>query len=237
LEPFAGSASLFFSLSPHRAILSDLNGDLIRTWSAIQKEPEKVFRSLRTRPVSSDYYYTLRKNAYTNKSDFQSAARFLYLNRFCFNGIYRTNENGVFNVPFSGIGNGKKPSLEHIRTCSNQLKKARIIHGDFEHIVRQNLRRNDFVYLDPPYVTGARRIFREYVGASFNMNDLERLATLLEDINNKKAFFVLSYAYCSEAKKMFLGWRFEKYFVQRNVAGFAKNRRMAAELLVTNISS
>ena len=237
LEPFAGSASLFFSLAPQRSILSDLNSDLIQTWTAIRDEPHKVFRSLSSRPVNSDYYYVLRKSDYSKKTGYQAAARFIYLNRFCFNGIYRTNAKGQFNVPFSGINNGKKPCLNQFLTCSNQLKQAVIINGDFESVIRANIRANDFVYLDPPYATGTRRIFREYNGNNFKISDLERLAKLLEDINERKAFFVLSYAYCTEAKAMFSRWRTEKYFVQRNVAGFAKDRRTAAEILVTNIIS
>ncbi len=236
LEPFAGSASLFFSLAPKKAIISDLNADLIQTWTAIRDQPEQVFTSLRNRPVNAAYYYKLREADYSEKANPQSAARFLYLNRFCFNGIYRTNAKGIFNVPFSGVGNGKKPSLKQLLACSVQLKKSRLIKGDFESVISENVQCNDFVYLDPPYATGTRRIFKEYNGTNFGVKDLERLAMLLEEINKRKAFFVLSYAYCSEARNMFSGWHVEKYFVQRNVAGFAKDRRTAAELLVTNIA-
>jgi DNA adenine methylase len=234
IEPFAGSASLFFHVAPPRAVLSDVNAELIKTFRSVRQDPDAVFASLRCRPIRPDYFNTLRKQNPRRLPPSTRAARFIYLNRFCFNGLYRTNLNGIFNVPFSGEKTGKKPSKEHLSNCSKLLRNALLYHGDFEAVVRKYAAKDDFVYLDPPYATSARRIFREYHPATFTVDDLARLAQLLKEIAARGATFVLSYAYCPEALELFSDWSRTRFFVQRNIAGFTGDRRVAAELLVTN---
>jgi len=235
LEPFAGSASLFFHLLPPKAVLSDINGDLISTLQTVRDNPLGVFNSLRGRPVNSEYYYKLRSRDPLSLTSTERAARFIYLNRFCFNGIYRTNKKGQFNVPFSGTRTGKKPDRQHLLECSEHLKRAHVVQGDFEEIVRSTTKAGNFVYLDPPYATNSRRIFNEYDSQSFGLQDLSRLSGLLDFIDQCGAKFVLSYADCPEANEAFRKWKTKKYSVQRNVSGFAHTRRMATEIICTNI--
>ena len=234
IEPFAGSQP-FFHLAPRAAILSDVNTDLVNALETVRDLPRQTFQSLRVRPVRADYYYKLREKNSARLSKVQQAARFIYLNRFCFNGIYRTNKQGHFNVPFSGTKTGNKPSLACLAECSSILTRALIIKGDFETVVREYSRSGDFVYLDPPYVTRARRIFNEYSSDSFSVEDLGRLAKLLTDIDRRGVHFVLSYAFCPEALHLFKNWPSRKHYVQRNIAGFAGKRRVAAELVISNV--
>lgn len=236
VEPFMGSASLFFCIRPQRAILGDINSELIDTFRAVQQHPEKVFDSLRPRPVRSKYYYALRAQDPCDLSEVSRAARFIYLNRFCFNGLYRTNLGGRFNVPYSGSKTGRKPTKGQLEGCARLLKHASLYRMDFEELVSKYVHRGDFVYLDPPYATCARRIFREYGPAAFQMADLKRLHRVLKDIASRGAIFVLSYAYCPEVLTLVQGWSCKRIFVQRNMAGFAASRRVAAEILVTNAS-
>jgi DNA adenine methylase len=234
IEPFAGSASLFFALQPQAAVLGDTNTALVEFLHEVQKNPETVYSKARAIPEGSASYYKVRAASTERMSATSKAARFYYLNRFCFNGIYRTNEQGVFNVPHSGSRSGVFPTIEEFLSLVQILRKARVVDSDFEVTVRKFARPNDFVYLDPPYAVRARRIFRQYGKHSFAVDDLNRLTVLLREMDSKGVRFMLSYAYCAEAIEAFRAWSQQKLFAQRNISGFVKSRRLAAELLVTN---
>lgn len=235
-EPFMGSAQLFFSLSPKQAILNDINKELVETYKQVQKNPYPIFRILREMRVSSKEYYRIRGQNPRSLGINQRAARFIYLNQLCFNGIYRTNQRGEFNVPFSGENQLKTFSLDVLVDVSKKLNNAEIYSDDFETVVRRYIRKNDFIYLDPPFAVANRRIFRQYGANSFGLDDLSRLNSLLGYIDRKGAKFLLSYAYCKESISLINDWNSKKLLVQRNVAGFSKFRRKSAELLISNIS-
>lgn len=235
LEPFAGSATLFFALEPQAAVLSDINPELVAFMTEIQKNAEGVYAQAIRYPRNRKCYYSIRALKADKLSNTRRAARFYYLNRFCFNGIYRTNENGMFNVPYSPSGTGTFPNLKEFLESVSILKRAAVLNVDFETMLLENAGENDFVYLDPPYAVGNRRIFRQYGPNSFGLGDLGRLAEVLTELDRRRARFVLSYAYCTEAIKAFGHWPQRKVFNQRNVSGFAKNRRRAAELIISNV--
>lgn len=161
------------------------------------------------------------------------ALRFLYLNRNCFNGIYRTNSKGAFNVPF-GHGSGSYPSRDDFLTCASLLKNAKLIRGDFRKTLKL-VRKGDFVYIDPPFAVGSRRIFREYAQKSFSTCDIDSLAQEMTKIDEAGAHFLISYADCAEARQVAGGWNAMRFPVRRNVAGFATKRRHAYEWLITNM--
>jgi DNA adenine methylase len=162
-----------------------------------------------------------------------AAARFIFLNRYCFNGLYRTNEAGQFNVPFAPAGTGQLATAADLHVVSRALKSCTIKHADFESLLART-REGDLVYLDPPYAVGNRRVFRQYGPSSFGLHDLQRLAENLVSMNARNVKFVLSYADCSEATKFFHQWPRRKMFIQRNIAGFGGNRRRAGEVLISN---
>jgi DNA adenine methylase (dam) len=235
VEPFAGSAALFFHLAPKRALLADINAELINCLKQVAFRPSRIYAIWSSFPVDRDFYSNLRSIQPSELDPTERAARFLYLNRICFNGIYRTNLKGEFNVPFSGDRTGGIPDRTQFLAASRLLRRCEVECLDFEILLRNYVRRGDFVYLDPPYATGARRVFREYDPDSFCKDDLARLETSLNEIDARGATFVMSYAYCPEALQTFAGWNLAKHFCLRNVAGFAGKRRKAAELLVTNL--
>lgn len=235
LEPFAGSAQLFFSLSPPQAILSDSNADLIDTYCTIQEAPRKVYNKLKGFPSGKRSYYQIRALDRSSLTHVENAARFIYLNRFCFNGLYRTNLDGVFNVPYSGYKTGEIPSWDSFKLTAAKLKTAKFICGDFENVLSAHLKPGDFVYLDPPYAVSNRRIFKQYNAQTFGLADLERLSVLAHHINALGASFVISYAYCSEALRLFNDWNVHIISTQRFISGFGKFRKKAKELIVTNI--
>lgn len=235
LEPFMGSACLFFSILPSRALLSDINRDLVDTFDAIRKEPIALYSSIVKIPRGPESYYNLRKQVPESLSLINRAARFIFLNRFCFNGLYRTNLKGEFNVPFAKSRTGDFPTEKEFLSVAESLKNVDLRCGDFASIVSSEVKKGDFIYLDPPYAVRNKKIFRQYDPQTFGLEDLERLRDLLTRIDSSGALFLLSYANCEEAKHYFCNWPSIEVEVQRNIAGFAKHRRKASEILVSNL--
>jgi len=234
-EPFVGSAALFFAIRPDSAILSDTNKQLIETLYLIREDARAVYKKLLKFPKGKRNYYRLRSLAPLGLAPVARAARFVFLNRFCFNGLYRTDAQGRFNVPFAPRGTGNLPSWEQFQLAASALNSATLICEDFEAAVLSRVGRGDFVYLDPPYAVGNRRIFRQYGPETFGLDDLERLGNLLKVIDKRGGHFVLSYAYCREAKDTFFRWPHKRVITARNISGFAKHRRRAVEMIISNI--
>lgn len=233
VEPFAGSACLFFSISPRRALLSDLNQDLISAYTTIANHPRAVYNRLCKMPRGKRSYYKLRAQSANELHELDRAARFIFLNRFCFNGLYRTNLSGLFNVPYSPSKTGDLATWEELFAASKILSKAKIVHGDFEDVLI-GLGEGDFVYLDPPYAVERRRLFREYDPKSFTTNDIDRLAASLPLMDKRGVKFLVSYADCSASRKLAAHWQSKRVYTQRNISGFSKFRRLSAEVLISN---
>ena len=233
VEPFAGSARLFFELEPHSSLLGDINSGLMEVYQVIRDRPQELHHALSYWVNHEDEYYRVRAMTPTSLPAITRVARFVYLNRFCFNGLYRTNRSGDFNVPYGGHKSGSLPSLADLEAASYLLDKAELRSADFA-VVLEELRTGDFVYLDPPYTVRSRRVFREYDPASFGPSDLCRMRVALEEIDRIGATFVLSYADSVEGEAMADGFRCTRVPIRRNIAGFASHRRSTTELLVTN---
>jgi DNA adenine methylase len=236
LEAFAGSACLFFRLRPKVALLNDTNAELIHALEVMREHPRLLHDSLMHMQPSPDTYYFLRAQQPTNLDPFDRAVRFFYLNRYCFNGIYRTNAKGEFNVPYSPARTGGFPSLSEWVAAAQELKNAELHCQDFDSFVRKNARQGDFIYLDPPYAVSNRRVFRQYSAQSFGIDDLRRLSDLLIHLDRIGAVFVVSYAASPEAEEIGSGWKVVRTRVQRNIAGFAEKRKMDTEVVITNMS-
>ncbi len=232
IEPFAGSACLFFLLQPREAVLGDFNVQLIETYKTVARAPQAVAAKLGTMALSEGYYYELRSQDPRFLQSVGRAARFVYLNRFCFNGVFRTNQRGEFNVP-RGTRTGQLPNASDLRLSAQVLKRATLIAGDFERTI-DGVESGDFVYLDPPYSSSDERTRGEYGYGSFSSDDLDRLEGSLDMIDRAKAGFVLSYR-CSKAiRARFRHWHQRTLTVRRHVAGFSEDRRDVREMLISN---
>lgn len=234
VEPFAGSACLFFFLEPQRAVLGDLNHQLISTLRQVKYRPASVVRHLGSFKRGKREYLRLRATKPESLTPARRAARFIYLNRFCFNGLYRTNRAGLFNVPYGGGKSGQIPSAGAVRISSKVLRNAALVSGDFSKVLRR-VRKGDFVYMDPPYYVKTKRVFNEYNGPVFGSADLVRLRKWMEILHEKGVSFLVSYADCAEAKVLSDGFRIHRLRVRRNIAGFSKNRGYSSELLISNV--
>ncbi len=233
VEPFAGSACLFFELEPRSALLGDINSDLIEMYEVVCKNPRDLRRSLSRWKNDRTEYYRVRKMTPSALSDVDRAARFIYLNRFCFNGLYRTNGSGHFNVPYGGGKSGSIPSVEMLNEASRLLSRSDLISGDFEQVL-QDVKSTDFVYLDPPFSMTERRSFTEYAPETFGQRDMVRLRAAIENLDKLGATFLLSYADCDEGKQLVKDFPTYRVETKRNIAGFPGSRRPATELVVTN---
>lgn len=233
IEAFAGSACLFFHLRPASATLNDTNRSLVDAYSVLAQQPSLLHATLLEFPVNKATYDWFRSE-FDPVDKFESAVRFFYLNRFCFNGIYRTNKQGKFNVPYAGYGTGAFPSLGAWQAAAHALKGVELTSEDFEVVVKRTVRKNDFVYMDPPYAVSNRRVFTQYSANEFGLDDLQRLRSVMRHVDSVGAKFVVSYAQSPETSMLTEGWHSVRKMAQRNVAGFAHNRRRAVEVLITN---
>lgn len=236
IEPFCGSAALFFSINPQTAVLSDQNRWLIQTLNATAHNPDEVHEISSGIPRTKEEYYKVRERDPLELEETTSAAHFIYLNRNCFNGIFRTNKLGRFNVPYSNSRTGAHPSKEAFRAAAKVLRKASILASDFEETVENYVTRNSFVYLDPPYATKNSRIFTQYDSHSFGIDDIDRLERLTEIMEERGAHFVISYADVPEINKLSHMWNCQRRSVRRYVASNAEKRKIVDELTIHNIN-
>lgn len=234
VEPFAGSACFFLSIGPKSALLADKNQQLIETFEVVRDRPSFIYDRVTAIPRTKTRYYQERERDPNKLSAIQRAVRFIYLNRNCFNGIYRTNSDGKFNVPFASSRAGQFVARDEFVSAATLLQRAELRCWDFGTTLR-HVKERDFVYLDPPFAVDSRRVFKEYGKRTFQLDDLQRLSLHLDKIANRGAGFVVSYADCKEARAIGQHWNCKRIRVRRNVAGFTGARRSAYELVITNI--
>jgi DNA adenine methylase len=181
-EPFLGSGALFFALRPSEATLADACSELIDVYDAVRTDPDAVYRAATTPSMTSDAYYAVRS---ARSSDaLVRAGEFIYLNHACWNGLYRVNSRGEFNVPFGRPRSTFVADLDNIRACHRLLASegVRLEAGDFEESLK-DCGRGDVVFLDPPYVTSHNNNgFIDYNEKLFSWNDQLRLARLAQDL-------------------------------------------------------
>lgn len=238
IECFAGSASLYLDLSPQQGVINDINRDLIDFYKTAVKYPKKVHDIYSSQRRSKEDYYEIRNLNPNKLGKIDKAARFLYLNRNCFNGLYRTNNSGEFNVPYGGSRTGNNFLWSEFSDIVGQLSKAKFYSLDFEELIIEKLQigEGDFVYLDPPYAMKNKRIYTQYGNNSFGISDIKRLASCVKHIDESGGKFLLSYGKCESIEDIFKEWNLKSVTVQRNIAGFAKNRRKDDEMIITNIN-
>ena len=236
MEPFVGSARLFFEIEPKAGLLADINADLISIYQIVRSEPCRLCQELTHWENTEQQYYKVRAMNVDELDAVGKAARFIYLNRYCFNGLYRTNRTGHFNVPYGGQKSGTTPTETQLLAASGLLTSVTLTCGDFEDTL-EDVSSGDFVYLDPPFTTSGKRIFNEYDPKSFGANDLGGLRNALERLDDIGATFLLSYADCTEGDELARNFYSTTIRTKRNIAGFVNKRREARELLISNVPS
>ena len=205
IEPFLGSAAVFFHLNPEEAILSDANGRLIETYQAIKENHKLVEKHLRQhqRDHSKDHYYETRAKSFQSK--FTRAAQFIYLNRTCWNGLYRENKKGVFNVPI-GTKTNVLLKTDDFGAVANALSNVSLLNQDFEKSISM-AKEGDFVFVDPPYtVAHNNNGFIKYNQNIFSWDDQERLNRCLLDAKENGVKILVTNANHSSLLELYKGF-------------------------------
>jgi DNA adenine methylase len=239
-EPFLGGGAVFFALRPRQAVLSDANPELINAYSQVQSNVDEVIKelSLHQAKHSKTHYYAVRSNPPVDLP--ARAAWFLYLNRTCYNGLWRVNSKGVFNVPMGSYKNPRILDAERLRNASKALKRARIVCGDFESVVARARPRpvfGDIVYFDPPYVPLSKTSqFTSYTKEDFTENDQRRLAGVASALSSKGVRVILSNSETTLIRSLFPDPPFTIEVVQmsRAISSVGSRRGKIPELLIHN---
>lgn len=232
IEPFVGGGAMFFSTLPRRAILTDMNARLIETYIAIRDEVEEVLSNLVAHQErhSSEYYYSMR--ALKLHSRAERAAQFLYLNRTCWNGLYRENLRGEFNVPIGTKSKIIDPD-EDLVAVSHALQGIEIAASDFEHTVdRAGL--GDLVFADPPYTTAHNfNGFVKYNEKVFSWADQIRLRDAVVRAKRRGATILVSNAHHPSIFELYEGFgRLEEFTRQSVISGKVSSRSRTSEYLI-----
>lgn len=233
IEPFLGGASFFYSLQPKKSLLGDANKDLITTYKAIRDNYSEVVEFLEThhKNHSKEYYYLIRDQVFEN--EIEIAAQFIYLNRTCFNSIYRVNLKGKFNVP---IGTKTNVIQNHDKweEWSKILKNSELICGDFELLI-DRARKNDLLFLDPPYtVRHNNNGFVKYNEVLFSWADQERLATAAEQACRKGTKVIITNANHESIRELYSSsFSIKEISRYSSIAANGINRNKYEELIIT----
>jgi DNA adenine methylase len=241
-EPFSGGAALFFAIADQaekyartfdRAILADRNEELVISYNAVKRDVDAVIRELADYKYDRDLFYETRSKNPKTLTDAARAARLLFLNRTCFNGLWRVNSRGEFNVPFGRYKNPTICDADGLRAASRALARAEIVHADFADVTR-DLGRGDFVYFDPPYAPVSDTAdFTAYAAGGFGHDDQIRLTHEVEALRDRGALVMLSNADTPAMRALYKEFTLAVVGVSRSINSDATKRGETAELIVT----
>lgn len=225
VEPFVGGGAVFYALDPGRALLTDLNAELIDLYRGIRCYPAEVWRHFSRFPSSKEGYYRVRALDHNRLGLAEKAARTLYLNRTCFKGMWRHNSSGQFNVGYGGQDRRWAICEESVREVSRRLRRASLRCCDFEEAIAE-CTPTDFLFLDPPYKPGERDIFNDhYAWSRFRYADHERLARALHRATKKGITWAMTTTSHPDVVKLYPGAR---------VVPLAKGRHARSTILKTS---
>lgn len=239
-EPFLGGGAVLFFLHPDKAVVNDVNPELINFYAVLKSDCEALIEELSTYEYNKEFFYTLRNldrdaKSFAKLSNLKKAARTYYLNRTCFNGLYRVNSIGLFNSPF---GSYKTFNLypDRLRMLSSYLNSANVqfTNGDFEKLI-DYLPDNSFVYLDPPYdPISQTAFFTSYSQTGFSKEDQIRLKNFCDRLNERGIRFMLSNSATSFIKELYKDYDQKFFNANRSINSKATNRGGVKEILVRN---
>ncbi|WP_414043953.1 DNA adenine methylase [Macrococcus sp. EM39E] len=244
IEPFAGGAALLYKVKFKQAIINDLNLELINTYEQIKKSPTELIALLQTYNNTEEDFYRIREldrniNFIQEVSDLDRAARFIYLNKTCFNGLYRVNSKGHFNTPYGRYKNDNYKNSEILKVDSQFFNENNVefTNTDFENVIK-DVDDRTFIYLDPPYDPISKTAsFTSYTDLGFDRPDQLRLKSICDDLSDKGVKIMISNHHTAFIYELFgsdARYKYEIINVQRNIASSSKSRGEVEEVIITN---
>ena len=240
-EPFLGGAAIYLECQPNRAVLTDINRHLIGFYAAVKKDPHALlerledlaatFNALPSQDSKSEFFYKIRDD-YNSAEDVLHPVYFFALNKLCFNGLYRENAKGFYNVPFGQKKVFPPIDRDHFLNVSKLLQVAELQINDFTHVL-ERAREGDFVYLDPPYIPESGN-FTAYSADGFGLDQQKRLATLMLQLAENGVRALMSNSSNALSRDVFSALNIETINAPRMVSAKASGRGTVEEILVTN---
>ena len=238
-EPFVGGGAVLFALQPGNYVVNDSNAELINIYQVLRDDVEGLIKRLRTYPNNEKFFYMMRNLDrmldFKNLNAREKAARTLYLNKTCYNGLYRVNRQGQFNTPFGRYKNPLLIDVESLRANSRYLKRTRgkILNKDFEEAVKDT-ESNSFVYLDPPYDPVSQTSFTQYTSEGFDRAEQIRLKAVCDTLNQKNTRFLLSNSSTRFIHNLYKHYKIEIIKARRNINSAGNGRGLVDEVLIRN---
>lgn len=240
-EPFVGGGALFFALTGRgmltRAVLSDANAPLVDTYLAVRDRVDDVIAALRRHPNDAAHFYRVRAQDPDDLSLVEKAARVIFLNRTCYNGLYRENRAGQFNVPFGRYENPRICDEVNLRACSRALQRVEVLRTDFTNVLGR-AKPGDLIYFDPPYHPVSKTAsFTGYDRNGFDEMDQESLRDVFAELARQGVHVVLSNSDTPLVRRLYRGFRVERVLAKRAINSRADRRGRVAEVIVTASST
>lgn len=236
-EPFLGGGAVFFHLQPQESYLYDLNPALIEVYTVIRDRVDDLIAALYVHRNDRDYFYEVRAQDSAQLTPVQRAARFIFLNRTCYNGLYRVNRAGQFNVPF---GRYKNPTIcdePGLQAASSALQGAHLAVADFQ-VTLEHAEAGDLIYFDPPYEPLSQTSsFTSYTNNGFTSADQRRLAEVFRTLHDRGCLLMLSNSSAALIRTLYAGFVVREIRARRLINSKADGRGLITELLVTNYGS
>jgi len=233
-EPFLGGGAFFFDLSPSDAVIGDSNPELINCYQVVREKPRDLIAALSKCRVNESEFYRLRELEAEKLSPVARAARLIYLNKTCYNGLYRVNRQGRFNTPYGRHSNVTLVAPENLMAASAVLRRAKLVCADFISVL-ESATKGDFIYLDPPYVpVGKFSDFKRYTKDQFYETDQERLAKMFKELSAKGCFVLLSNSLNEKTTKLYSKFLQRTVRMPRFVNCKGEGRGQVDELLISN---
>ena len=234
IEPFFGGGALFFALMPNNSIIADSNPELINLYRVIAKDVNSLISELKNLKNEKDFFYDMRKKEFSELSEIEAAARTIFLNKTAFNGLYRVNKKGQFNVPFGYYKNPKILDEDQLLAASKLLKKTKILLGDFKDVLCENAKKGDFIFLDPPYLPVSKfSDFKRYTKEQFHEKDQISLANLVNKLSKKGCHILLTNSNHPLIHELYKDFNIDIYKTKRNINSKSTNRK-GEDIIVSN---
>jgi DNA adenine methylase len=233
IEPFIGGGALFFHLSPKSAVIADSNPELINLYQQIAKDYKPVLKLLEKMPNDEEFFYKERAKPFENLSAIEAAARTIYLNRTCFNGLFRVNKSGGFNVPFGKYKDPKIADQQLLKSVSQSLRGTTIVLGDYRKVLQEFAKKGDLVFLDPPYLPISQYSdFQRYTKEQFYEDDHRELAAEVNRLSEIGCHVLLTNSNHPLVHELYSDFHIEVLSTKRNINSRAALRK-GQDVLVT----